>query len=56
MNFLLNLSHYVKSYGHFCQIVACFTMPTHSNMVMLRYMTQVGDFENFQFCPDSTFN
>ena len=27
MYFLLNLSHYVKSYGHLCQILAFFTMP-----------------------------
>ena len=26
---LLNLSHCVKSYGHLCQILAFFTMPTH---------------------------
>ena len=28
MYFLLNLSHYVKSYGHLCKILAFFTMPT----------------------------
>ena len=28
MYFLLNLSHYVKSYGHLCQILAYFTMPS----------------------------
>ena len=27
--FLLNLSHYVKSYGHFCQILAFVMMPAH---------------------------
>ena len=27
MYILLNLSHYVKSYGHLCQILAFFTMP-----------------------------
>ena len=27
MYFLLNLSHYVKSYGHLCQILTFFTMP-----------------------------
>ena len=26
MCFILNLSHYVKSYGHLCQILAIFTM------------------------------
>ena len=29
MCFLLNLSHCVKRYKHFCQIVAVFTMPAH---------------------------
>ena len=27
MYFLLNLSHYVKSYGHLCQFLAFFAMP-----------------------------
>ena len=27
MYFVLNLSHYVKRYGHLCQILAFFTMP-----------------------------
>ena len=27
MYFLLNLSHYVKSYGHFCQILAFLRCP-----------------------------
>ena len=26
---LLNLSHCVKGYGHFCQILAVFTMPDY---------------------------
>ena len=29
MYFLLNLSHYVKSDGHFSQILAFFAMPAH---------------------------
>ena len=32
--FLLNLSHYVKRYGHFCQILAFFYDAPSSNMVM----------------------
>ena len=33
MYLLLNLSHYVKSYGHLCQFLAFFMMP---NMAMSR--------------------
>ena len=29
MYFLLNSSHCVKMYGHFCQMFAFFTMPYH---------------------------
>ena len=29
MYFLLNLSHYVKSCGHFCRILAFFLMPAY---------------------------
>ena len=29
MHFSLNLSHYVKNCGHFCQILAFFIMPAH---------------------------
>ena len=29
MYFLLSLSHYVKRYGHFCQILTIFTMSAH---------------------------
>ena len=29
MHFLLNWSHYVKSYGHFCQILALLTILAH---------------------------
>ena len=36
MYFLLNLSHYVKSYGHFCQILAFFKDARSPNMVMSR--------------------
>ena len=36
MYFLLNLSHYVKSYGHFCQILAFFYDARSPNIVMSR--------------------
>ena len=54
MCFLLNLSHCVKSYGHFCQILALFTMPAHQ--ICSCHVTQDANFENFLFCPNSTFN
>ena len=47
MYFLLNLSHHVKSYGHFCQILAIFMMPTHQ--IWSCHVTQDADFENFLF-------
>ena len=40
--FLLNLSHCVKRYGHFCQILALFTMPTHQ--ILSCHVTQVTNF------------
>ena len=45
--FLLNLRHCVKSYGHVCQILALFTMPTHQ--IWLCHVTQDANFENFYF-------
>ena len=36
MYFLLNLSHYVKSYGHLCQILAFFYDARSPNMAMSR--------------------
>ena len=54
MCFLLNLSHCFKSYGHFCQILALFTMPAHQ--IWSCNVTQDANFENFLFCPNSTFN
>ena len=47
MYFLLNLSHCVKRYGHFCQILAFFTMPAHQ--IWSCHVTQDADFENFYF-------
>ena len=43
--FLLNLSHYVKSCGHFCQILAFFTMPAHQ--IWSYHITQIS--KNFYF-------
>ena len=54
MYFLLNLSHYVKSCGHFCQILAFFKMPAHQ--IWSCHMTQEANFEKFLFCPNSAFN
>ena len=36
MYFLLNLSHYVKSYGHLCQILAFFYNARSPDMAMSR--------------------
>ena len=54
MYFLLNLGHYVKSYGHFRQILAFFTMPAHQ--IWSCHVTQEANFEKFLFCPNSAFN
>ena len=48
MYFLLNLSHYVKSYGHLCQILESFTMP--SLQIWSCHVTQEENFgKNFNF-------
>ena len=52
MRFLLNWSHCVKSYGHFCQILALLTIPTHQIWSLM----QDANFENLSICPNSTFN
>ena len=44
---LLNLSHYVKSYGHFSQILAFFTMPAHQ--IWSCHMTQEAISKIFYF-------
>ena len=54
MCFLLNLSHCVKSHGHFGQTLALLKMPTHQ--IWSHHVTQDANFEHFLFCPDSTFN
>ena len=53
MYFSLNLSHCVKLYGDFCQILALLSCP----------VTKYGEsldrrckFRNFLFCPSFTFN
>ena len=43
MYFLLNLSHYVKRYGHLCQIVAFFMMP--GLQIWPCHVTQEANFE-----------
>ena len=45
--FLLNLGYCVKSYGHFCEILALFVVPAHQIWSCL--MTQDAHFENFLF-------
>ena len=50
----LNLSHFVKSCEHFSQILVIFTMPAHK--IWSCHVTQDANFENFLFCPTSTFD
>ena len=52
--FLLNLSHYVKRYGHLCQILAFSTMPAHQ--IWSRHVTHEASFELLLFCSNSVFN
>ena len=47
MYFLLNLSHYVKSYGHLCQILAFLTMP--ALQIWPCHVTQKANFEKIYF-------
>ena len=54
MYFLLNLSHYVKSYDHLCQILAFFTMP--ALQIWPCHVTQEANFEKISFFPNSAFN
>ena len=54
MYFLLNLSYYVKSYGHLCQILAFFTMP--ALQIWPCHVTQEANFEKMLFFPNSAFN
>ena len=54
MHFIKHLIHCVKRYGHFCQILARFTMPTHQ--IWSCQVTQDPNLENILFCPNSVFN
>ena len=54
MYFLLNLNHYVKSYGHLSQILAFFTMP--ALQIWPCHMTQEANFKKKLFFPNSAFN
>ena len=54
MPVLLNWSHCLKSYEHFCQILALLTIP--ALQIWSCYMTQDANFEKILFCPNSTFN
>ena len=54
MYFLLNLSNYVKSYGHLCQILAMFTMP--ALQIWPCHVTQEANFEKLLAFPNSAFN
>ena len=47
MYFLLNLIHYVKSYGHLCQILAFCTMPVPQ--IWPCHVTQEANFEKNYF-------
>ena len=54
MYFSLNLNPCVKSYEHFCQLLALFTMLTYQ--IWLCHLTQDANFENFLFSANSTFD
>ena len=54
MRVLLNWSHCVKRYGHFCQISALLTIPVHQ--IWSCHVTQDANLENLLFCPNSTLN
>ena len=54
MRFLLNWSHRVKSYGHFCRILTLLMIPAHQ--IWSYHVTQDANFENYLFCLNSTFN
>ena len=55
MYFLSNLSHCVKSYEHFCQILAFF-YDARSPNIWSCHMIQDANFENLLFCLNFTFN
>ena len=47
MYFLLNLRHYVKRYGHLCQILASFMMP--APQIWPYHVTQEANFDKILF-------
>ena len=47
MYFLLNLSHYVQSYGHLCQILAFLKMP--ALQIWPCHVTQEANFKKIYF-------
>ena len=49
MYFLLNLGHYVKSYGHLCQILAFFLMP--APQIWPCHVTEEANFKRKLFFP-----
>ena len=54
MYFLLNLSNYVKSYGHLCQFLEFFTMP--DLQIWPCHVTQEANFEKILIFPNFAFN
>ena len=54
MYLLLNLSHYVKSYGHLCQILAFLMMP--ALQIWPSHVTQEANFEKILLFPNFVFN
>ena len=54
MYILLNLSHYVKRYGHLSQILAFFAMP--ALQIWPCHVTQEANFEKKLFFPNSSIN
>ena len=54
MYILLNLSHYVKRYGHLCQILAIFTVP--APQIWPCHVTQEANLEKILVFPNFAFN
>ena len=49
MYLLLNLSHYIKRYGHFCQILAFFAMPAHQkSQKVTKFLVEKLCFRSYQ--------
>ena len=54
MYFLLNLNHYVKSYGHLSHILAFFMMP--ALQIWPCHVTQEENFQTILLFPNFAFN